>query len=162
MRTNVSDAMRGALGNLLTRRTSYPVAESDIRKWALAVYWPQRPPRAFLDASRAPEDFNPFAWAVATTESTGRLAADANAADRTELLAGVPGPGLQFQLNGGLETEYGAPIRPGDVITSENRLDSYSEREGKLGLMLFTVTEDTWTNQDDVVVKRSRMTLIRY
>jgi hypothetical protein len=48
------------------------------------------------------------------------------------------------------------------VITSENRLDSYSEREGKLGLMLFTVTEDTWTNQDRTVVKRSRMTLIRY
>ncbi|MFG1924546.1 MaoC family dehydratase N-terminal domain-containing protein [Cryptosporangium sp. NPDC048952] len=162
MPTNVSDAMRGALGNLLTRRISYPVSASDIRKWALAVYWPEKPPREFLDADRAPEDFNPFAWAVAGAESTGRTSGGTNAADRTEQLAGIPGPGLQFQLNGGLETEYGAPIRPGDVITSENRLDAYSEREGKLGLMLFTVTEDTWTNQDSTVVKRSRMTLIRY
>ena len=167
MRTNVSDAMRGALGNLLTRRTSYPVAESDIRRWVLAVYWPEKPPQMFLDAARAPEDFNPFAWIAAGSETTGRINGDringdTNAADRTEQLAGIPGPGLQFQLNGGLESEYGVPIRPGDVITSKNRLDSYSEREGKLGLMLFTVTEDTWTNQDDAVVKRSRMTLIRY
>ncbi|TQS47135.1 MaoC family dehydratase [Cryptosporangium phraense] len=154
--------MRGALGNLLSRRISYPVSESDIRRWALAVYWPQKPPQAFLDAAAAPEDFNPFAWASAAAETPGRTEGDANSADRTEVMAGVPGPGLQFQLNGGLETEYGAPIRPGDVITSENRLDSYSEREGKLGLMLFTVTEDTWTNQDRAVVKRSRMTLIRY
>jgi len=177
MPTNVSDEMRGALGTLLTRRISYPVAESDIRKWALAVYWPEKPPREFLDAERAPEDFNPFAWAVAESEiggrpepdvavagseTGGRPEPDANSADRTERLAGVPGPGLRFQLNGGLETEYGVPIRPGDVITSENRLDGYSEREGKLGLMLLTVTEDTWTNQDRAVVKRSRMTLIRY
>jgi hypothetical protein len=162
MRTNVSDAMKGALGNLLTRRTSYPVSESDIRRWALAVYWPEKPPQTFLEGERAPEEFNPFAWAVAASESTGDTPTGDNSADRTEQLAGVPGPGLQFQLNGGFEAEYGAPIRPGDVITSENRLDSYSEREGRLGLMLFTVTEDVWTNQDDAVVKRSRMTLIRY
>jgi hypothetical protein len=162
MRTNVSDAMRGALGNLLTRRVSYPVAASDIRRWALATYWPEKPPQPFLEAASAPEDFNPFAWAVAASETSGDDAPDSNASDRTEQLAGVPGPGLQFMLNGGLETEYGAPISPGDVITSENRLESYSEREGRLGLMLFTVTEDTWTNQDGAVVKRSRMTLIRY
>jgi hypothetical protein len=53
-------------------------------------------------------------------------------------------------------------MRPGDVITSESRLAEYSEREGRLGLMLFTTTEDTWTNQNDEVVKRTRTTLIRY
>jgi hypothetical protein len=162
MTTNVSDAMRGALGNLLTRRTSYPVSESDIRRWALAVYWPERPPSVFLEAHRAPEEFNPFAWAVAASESTGDPSPDVASADRTEQLAGVPGPGLQFMLNGGMESEYGVPIRPGDVITSENRLDAYSEREGRLGLMLFTTTEDLWTNQDHEVVRRTRSTLIRY
>ena len=162
MRTNVSDAMRGALGNLLTRRVSYPVTDSDIRRWALAVYWPQRPPRRFIEGILAPEDFNPFAWAVAASESPGRTTGDQTSSDRTEQLAGVPGPGLDFMLNGGAEAEYSLPIRPGDVITSENRLDSYSEREGRLGLMLFTITEDIWTNQDGAVVKRSRNTLIRY
>ena len=36
------------------------------------------------------------------------------------------------------------------------------EREGRLGLMLFTVSEDLWTNQDNERVKSSRMTLNRY
>jgi hypothetical protein len=162
MRTNVSDAMRDALGNLLARRVSYPVTDSDIRRWALAVYWPEQPPRPFLEAAYAPEDFNPFAWAVAASESTGKASTDVTTTDRIEQLAGVPGPGLDFMLNGGLEAEYGVAIRPGDVITSENRLDSYREREGRLGLMLFTVTEDTWSNQDGAVVKRTRSTLIRY
>jgi len=42
------------------------------------------------------------------------------------------------------------------------RLSEYREREGRLGLMLFTVTEDNWTNEDDELVKTSRSTLIRY
>jgi hypothetical protein len=163
MTTHISDAMRGALGTLLVRQVSYPVTDSDIRRWALAVYWPEPPPRLFLDAVRAPEDFNPFAWAVAARESSGAaISGDLASTDRTEQLVGVSGPGLDFMLNGALEAEYGAAIRPGDVITSENRLASYTEREGRLGLMLFTTTEDTWTNQDGALVKRSRNTLIRY
>jgi hypothetical protein len=61
-----------------------------------------------------------------------------------------------------MEAEYGAPIRSGDVITGVNRLASYSERSGRLGLMLFTVMEDTWTNQRGETVKTSSGTLIRY
>ena len=53
-------------------------------------------------------------------------------------------------------------MRPGDVITSVSRLAGYSEREGRLGLMLFTTSEDTWTNQRGETVKTSRNTLIRY
>ena len=55
-----------------------------------------------------------------------------------------------------------ARLRPGDVITAVTRLSDYHEREGRHGLMLFTIMEDTWTNQLDEVVKRSRSTLIRY
>jgi hypothetical protein len=61
-----------------------------------------------------------------------------------------------------MSAEYGEPIRPQDVITSVNRLAGYSERTGRLGHMLFTVLENTWTNQRDQFVKRTRMTLIRY
>jgi hypothetical protein len=53
-------------------------------------------------------------------------------------------------------------MRPGDVITSVNRLSGYTEREGRLGLMLFTVMEDSWTNAGGDLVKRTRLTLIRY
>lgn len=170
--TVISEAMRAAVGSELGRRVSYPVSESDIRRWALAVYWPERPPRLFWDAAYAagtrhggivaPEDFNPFAWMCAEVSTPGTADIDGNDPDRIELQLGIPGPGLKFQLNGGMAVEYGERIRPGDVITGVNRLESYSEREGRLGLMLMTVTEDTWTRQDGALIKRIRNTLIRY
>jgi len=169
--SNVSAAMRDAVGRQLTRRVSFPVSESDIRRWAIAVYYPQEPPRQFWDEAYAkstrhggivaPEDFNPFAWMAADKDEPPAETGE-NSPDRTELMLGVPGPGLKYQLNGGMEVEYGTRMRPGDVITSVNRLSGYSEREGRLGLMLFTVSEDSWTNQDGDLVKRARMTLIRY
>jgi N-terminal half of MaoC dehydratase len=58
--------------------------------------------------------------------------------------------------------DYGARMRPGDVITSVRRLAGYSEREGRLGLMLFTTTEDTWSNERGEMVKTTRGTIIRY
>jgi hypothetical protein len=169
--TNISAEMRNAIGQEMGRRVSYPVSESDIRRWALAVYYPQRPPPEFIDSTVAaktrhhgivaPQEFNPFAWLVAEDRSPDVEVAG-NDPNRTELVLGIPGPGLQFQLNGGLEVEYGVPMSPDDVITSVSRLAEYRERPGRLGLMLFTVSEDTWTNQNDEVVKRTRTTLIRY
>lgn len=94
----------------------------------------------------------------------GRTAAGGrgNDPDLTEKTLGIEGPGLKFQLNGGMEVEYGVRMRPGDVSTSVRRLAEYREREGRLGLMLFTVTEDNWTNQRDELVKSSKTTVIRY
>jgi len=170
--THITPAMRAAVGAILSRHESYPVSESDIRRWALAVYWPDQPPAHFVDEKAAqetihggivaPEEFNPFAWAVAAAMTNHPVADEPNDPDLTEVLAGVPGPGLKFQLNGGMETEYGVRMRPGDVITSVRRLGPYTEREGRLGLMLFSSTEDTWTNQDGNLVKRTVNTLIRY
>lgn len=162
--TSISGEMRAAIGREFGRRTSFPVSSSDIRRWAIAVYYPEPPPEVFWkphEGLRAPEDFNPFAWMTAdgpSDESGG----DPNNTDNTELQLGITGPGLKFQLNGGLEVEYGVPMRPGDVITSVSRVTGYSEREGRLGLMLFTVIEDVWTNQDGAEVRRGRITLIRY
>jgi hypothetical protein len=53
-------------------------------------------------------------------------------------------------------------MRPGDVITSVSTLTGYLERQGRLGLMLFSTQLDRWTNQDDELVKSTSMTLIRY
>lgn len=164
--TNISPEMAAAAGTEISRRTSFPVTDSDIRRWALAVYWPEEPPARFLRGDgplTAPEEFNPFAWAAAevTTHPAGTVS-EQNDPDSTEKQIGVAGPGLAFMLNGGMEAEYGVPIRSGDVITGVNRLASYTERSGRLGLMLFTVMEDTWTNQDGDLVKRGRTTLIRY
>jgi len=53
-------------------------------------------------------------------------------------------------------------MRPGDVIKSALRLGGYHEKEGRLGLMLFTSREDHWTNQNGELVRISRGNLIRY
>jgi hypothetical protein len=162
--------MHGAVGRQLSRRVSFPVSQSDIRRWALAVYCPERLPREFVDADYAatrlggfvaPQEFNPFAWMVAEREEADvRVAHDDP--DLTEIALCIEGPHLKFQPNGALHAEYGLPMQPGDVITSVNRLAGYHERAGRLGLMLFTVTEDVWTNQRGERVKRTRETLIRY
>ncbi len=171
--TNISDEMRAAIGAQTSRRVSYPVSASDIRRWAIAVYWPDRPPRLFWDEDDAtgtvhqgivaPEDFNPFAWMSA--ESSAPAAApssEPNDPDQGERALGIAGPGLKFMLNGGMEVDYGVRMRPGDIITATGRLADYREREGRLGLMLFTIAEDTWANQRDELVKCTRSTLIRY
>lgn len=170
-RTAISADMQNAVGSELSSMVSYPVSESDIRKWALAIYYPEEPPARFWDeeaaaASRAggivaPEDFNPFAWLRARPKGVSRSSA-ATDADSTERSLGIEGPHLMNQLNGGVSVEYGAPIRPGDVITSVTRLGQYTERQGSLGLMLFTPMETTWTNQRDEMVKRQTLVLIRY
>jgi hypothetical protein len=171
--SNISSAMQAAVGSELGRQVSHPVSVSDIRRWALAVYWPEPAPALFVDEQHAgttihggivaPEEFNPFAWAVAENHVAHPDAgSEPNHPDHTEVQAGVAGPGLAFQLNGGMTTEYGTRMRPGDIITSTRRLGEYTEREGRLGLMLFSRIVDTWTNQDGDAVKHTVNTLIRY
>ena len=170
MPTHITEEMQAAVGGLLARRVSFPIAASDIRRWAIAVYHPGPPPAGFWDeeaAARsrhcgivAPEEFNPFAWM--TAEPSGPQDVDRTDPDLTEKALGIDGPGLKFQLNAGLEVEYHERMRPGDVITAERRLAGYREREGRLGLMLFTTVEETWTNQAGGLVKVLRQTGIRY
>lgn len=171
--SHISEAMRNAVGTEIGRTISYPVGENDIRRWAIATYWPDEPPARFIDApvdgSRmvAPEEFNAMssAWRPASSEMSQKAIGTSGSEynpDTTENQVGVEGPGLTKMLNGGMSVEYGVPIRAGDVVTSVRTLGEYSEREGRLGLMLFSSSVDTWTNQDDELVKRSTMTLIRY
>jgi hypothetical protein len=139
--------------------TSPPVNESDIRKWAIAVYWPETPPRQFWDADYAkhsrwgsivaPHEFNPFAWPIQRREAT-RLGGP---------IGTEPG---QRVLNGGSDIRYNAPIRPGDVIRSGTKLVEVYEKTGRLGLMMFLISEIAWTNQRGEQVKVERKTSIRY
>jgi N-terminal half of MaoC dehydratase len=167
----ISAEMREAAGREMGRRVSYPVTESDIRRWAMAVYYPERPPQQYLDAAHAassgfggliaPLDFNPFAW-LSAEPGFGDPGAETNDPGQTEEALGIPAPGLKFQLNGGMSAQYGVRMRPGDVITSVRRLGGYTERPGRLGLMLFTTFVDEWTNQRGELVKRMSLSLIRY
>jgi N-terminal half of MaoC dehydratase len=157
--TYITDDMRHMLQVERDVMISPPVSESDIRKWAIAVYWPETPPRQFWDADYArnsrwssivaPHEFNPFAWPIERREATR--------------LGGAIGkePG-QRVLNGGSDIRYYTPIRPGDVIRSGIKLVDVYEKTGRLGLMLFMINDITWTNQRGELVKVERKTNIRY
>ncbi len=65
-------------------------------------------------------------------------------------------------LNGGTDIEYFDTICAGDVLTATSKLVDLSEREGRMGPMLITVTETTYRNRDGKVVARTRGTGIQY
>ena len=65
-------------------------------------------------------------------------------------------------LDGGSEWEYLQPIRAGDCITTVARIADVSERVGRLGAMLFTILEISYTNQFGELVATQRSTGIRY
>ena len=79
--------------------------------------------------------------------------------ERPKLPVAIP---FQRRLDGASEWEYFEPIRVGDRIRAVARLTDVSEREGRLGTMLITVAEITYTNQFDEVVATQRSTHIEY
>jgi len=171
--TYISDEMLSHVGTQLACKVSAPISASDIRRWAIAVYYPKVPPRVFWDEGSAiatahqgivaPEDFNPFAWAVtdeSEADSEGHFAGHDPA--WVEKALGVEPPPLERFLHGGMEVEYGVRMRPGDIIDSASSLAGYVEKEGRLGIMLFTTIKNTWTNQDGAVVKHHWHHGIRY
>jgi hypothetical protein len=167
----INEAMRAAVGAELRRRVSFPVSESDIRRWAIAAYYPAPPPRLFWDAQHAaatsyggivaPEDFNPFAW-MAQPEPGAEPDLGRGGWATPERQLGIDGPSLPTMINGGRAVTYGVRMRPGDIVTSVVRVGDYSERTGRLGLMLFTVLSETWTNQTGETIKTDDITFIRY
>ena len=160
--TYVTDEMRAAQGQWGPSRKAPPITETDIRRWAMATYYPQQPPRIYWDPEYAaatqwggivaPPDFNPFAWPVERPRGGGTPGLSGRRPD------GKPLTGM----NGGQTDTYGAPMRPGDVISARSRLVDWWEREGRLGHTLYVRTEIEWCNQNDELV-RTRLSIgIRY
>lgn len=156
-----------------TSQTSLPIALSDIRRWAAAIYWPDVPPRLFWDEAFAattshggvvaPEEFNPFAWFTAAGPNMPPSFEGMVRAGAVEESFGVEAPATTRIMNGGNQVRYGVRMRPGDVITwGPNTLVDYKEHQTRLGLMLMTVSDYSWTNQNGEMVKTMRSTLLRY
>jgi N-terminal half of MaoC dehydratase len=158
--TLVTPGMRERKGIWSSEQVSYPISSSDIRKWAIAVYWPKTPPRLFWDEEYArttrwggiiaPQDFNPFGWPI-KSEPSGEGAPT----------SGHPPTGRRG-MNGGQSDTYFTPMRPGDVIRARHRIRDWNETKTRLGLTLFFYTETEWHNQNDELVKRHIQTFIWY
>ena len=65
-------------------------------------------------------------------------------------------------LDGGSEWEYFAPVRPGDRISVTVKASDISERQGRLGTMLFIIREITYVNQFGETVATQKGTSISY
>ena len=65
-------------------------------------------------------------------------------------------------LNGGNEYEFFKPIQAGDIISATNKISDLRERAGRLGKMLFIISETTFKNQDGEIVAKARSTGISY
>jgi acyl dehydratase len=152
--TLITQALKDSLNVWSEPEVSHPVDRSDLRKWAIAVYWPDVPPRIFWDEDYAgttkfggiiaPREFNPFAWPAIRPADRAPRPAKRSVGERT--------------MNGGQKEVYGVPVRPGDVITSKIALVHMEEKVGKLGLTLYKSTETRWTNQKGEFV-RSRISI---
>ena len=109
--TYVTDEMRAMQGTWGEVRTAPPITETDIRRWAMATYYPQQPPRIYWHTEYAATtrwggivaapDFNPFAWPV----ERARGGSPGMSGRRPD---GKPLTGM----NGGQTDTYGAPMRP--------------------------------------------------
>jgi hypothetical protein len=159
--TLVTDDLIRLKGKWWPSVKSFPVTESDIRKYAIAIYWPDEPPRLFWDKQYAqttrwkgivaPEDFNPFAWQV------GRPAAGPGQVLRPGEVKAKGG------MNGAETDTFFERIHPGNVVTERIKLIDFYERTGPtLGLMLFEIYEIEWYNQNGTLIKRRIQTMLRY
>jgi len=148
------------LGRALPPDQAYAVGANDIRRWAIATWYPDPAPAEWLDeavAARgpwgglvAPRDFNPFAWTRCAPPDT------------YPWMRGMGSEPGRRGLIGGQRNRYFAPIRPGDVVTSLVRLVDAYEKAGRLGTMMFLVDEARWTNQRGELVRIGQRTTIYY
>ena len=64
-------------------------------------------------------------------------------------------------IDGGSEWTYGTPLHAGDIITYTSKIESLTEREGRMGPMLIIVYITEYSNQENQFVASQRNTLIR-
>ena len=171
--TYITPEVEAYIGTESPSLVSPPVSESEIRRFAMAAYWPEVPPRRFWDAEYAkstrfggivaPDEFNPFGWMVGRAHIGPQPTHIDEAQGELEEARNLRPPGApERYLYAGSSSEYHAPIRPGDVITSILTLSEVYERQGGLGLMLFYVVEERMTNQNGELVRVFKSNNILY
>lgn len=65
-------------------------------------------------------------------------------------------------MNGGNEYEFFQPIQAGDILSITSRVSDIYERDGRVGRMVFIVSETVCRNLKGEIVLIIRSTGIRY
>jgi len=78
-------------------------------------------------------------------------------------IGGLPPVDLPLEriLNGGVEAEFFALARVGDVISAQAEYLDITEREGRSGPMVMIKVRTTYTNQNGQILTRITLTVIR-
>jgi hypothetical protein len=66
----------------------------------------------------------------------------------------IPPEAFLRGFDAGKDIQFGAPIRPGDMIHTSNVLHEVYEKTGRTGSMVFVVSRQTMTNQHGEMVAR--------
>ena len=122
-----------------------------VKDYARAINWPDPPNPLHVDeeyARKTPYGGIIAPWSFYTCLGRG--------VQRQRL----PLPPARVGMNGGNDYEYFLPIRPGDVITTRSKIIDVTERAGRAGRLIFTVSERKFTNQKGEVVGIARGTSI--
>ena len=146
---DISDLKKKYIG-FVSKPVNMEVEKGHIRAFALAI-----------------EDPNPLWNDEATARETryGGMVGPPTflRAIRTERLQELPADfPFNRPLDGGSEWEYFEPVRPGDRIAAVTKIIDIFDKMGKLGQMVFVVTETTYTNQLSQVVATQKNSSIRY
>ncbi len=138
----------------------YEITKRDIRRFAQAIGEPN-PLYADEDYARqtkwggiiAPPLFI-FALAYEDVPATQLRA------DGLPIELDIPLPATRA-VGGASAIELGEPIKPGDTITVNKRVTDIYPKEGKSGILYFTIIETTFTNQKSQFVAREKATFIQ-
>ena len=79
---------------------------------------------------------------------------------RDEVIATLVKAGYPRVMAGGIEFEFYQPVRAGDTLVSVDKISNIYTRESKGGVLVFSVTETSYTNQNGDLVGVSLQTLI--
>ncbi|HEX5407576.1 MAG TPA: MaoC family dehydratase N-terminal domain-containing protein [Pseudonocardiaceae bacterium] len=138
--TYLTDEVRAYIG-----RAGRPSAPFRVDAWGA---------RRFAEAT---EDTNPrYGDSYAPPTLLGQNIPDL---ERPDPPLAVPHP---TGVVGSLEWDFARPVRIGETIVAQMRVDDIFEKQGSLGLMVFVLYETTFTDPAGDVVARFRLTRIRY
>jgi hypothetical protein len=135
-------------------RLKEPVSNSDIRRWAQAMHYPNRLhyDEEFAAAGRFGDLVAPLSFAVATDDAHGSGAACAGLIPNSHLVFG----GDEWWF-------YGPRIRAGDLIHNERIPFDYVVKETKFaGPTCFQRGDNHYHNQHGELIAKQRSTGIRY
>jgi acyl dehydratase len=68
--------------------------------------------------------------------------------------------GYPRNLDGGMEYEFFAPVRAGDILSGSSRITDITEKKGATGTLIFVTTETNYSNQNGVIAAKALATAI--